>query len=64
MASEDKIQVNIRLTPTAKRILVKLSDVYGVAQGDVLEILLRLEAARLRLPGHEQSVLRAPGGSP
>lgn len=54
-AIDKKAQVNVRLTPVARRILTQLSEVYGVSQGDVLEILLRMEAARLRLPGHEGS---------
>ncbi len=58
MATESKDQVNIRLTPTAKKILSQLSDVYGTAQGDVVELLLRIEAARLKLKGHERSPLR------
>jgi hypothetical protein len=52
-ASERKLQTNVRLTPQARKILMILSDVYGVAQGDVLEILLRIEAARLQLKGFE-----------
>ena len=55
MAIDKKAQVNIRLTPTGRAILTQLSGVYGVSQGDVIEILLRMEAARLRLPGHEGS---------
>ena len=58
MATESKDQVNVRLTETAKKILVQLADVYGTAQGDVIEMLLRVEAARLGLKGHEQSVLK------
>ncbi len=58
MPSEDKVQANIRLTPTAKKVLVELSDIYGIAQGDVVEVLLRVEAARLGLRGHEKSLLK------
>ncbi len=58
MASEEKQQINVRLTPTAKRVLRMLTDVYGTAQGDVIEMLLRVEAARLKLKGHENSPLR------
>lgn len=52
MAREEKLQTNIRLTPTARKAMVQLSDIMGIAQGDVVELLLRAEAARLGLPGH------------
>lgn len=61
MAMETKQQTNIRLTPTARRIMNDLTNVYGVSQGDVIEMLLRSEAARLALPGHRQSPLRTSG---
>jgi hypothetical protein len=57
-AAERKIQTNVRLTPQARKILSRVADIYGVAQGDVLEILLRLEASRLRLDGFEDSKIR------
>ena len=56
MAMESKDQTNIRLTATAKQIMNDLTNVYGVAQGDVIEILLRCEAARLALPGYSKTL--------
>lgn len=41
--ANQKEQVNVRLTATAKRILAKLSTQMGISQADVLEILLREE---------------------
>jgi hypothetical protein len=47
MSSERKEQVNSRLTPTARTLLVRIADVWGVGQGDVIEMLLRAEGARI-----------------
>lgn len=58
MATERKIQTNVRLTPQARKILERIAGIYGVAQGDVLEILLRMEASRLRLDGFEHSRIK------
>ena len=57
-ARKRKIQTNIRLTEEARFILERVAELYGVAQGDAIEILLRLEASRLRLEGFESSNLR------
>jgi hypothetical protein len=57
-AQERKVQTNVRLTPQARKILARVAGLYGVAQGDVLEILLRLEAARLRLEGFDTSHIK------
>lgn len=39
-----KHQVNIRLTPEAQEILKRLAGVFGISQGDLIELLLRQQA--------------------
>jgi hypothetical protein len=47
MPTEEKQQTNIRLTPSARAYLQAISELWGIAQGDVVEILLKAEAARI-----------------
>lgn len=44
-----KDQVNMRLTPTARRILAWLTEKWEMSQGDAIEVLLRSEDARIGL---------------
>jgi hypothetical protein len=39
--SNTKVQVNLRLSPTAKKILAELSLKSGISQADVVEMLLK-----------------------
>lgn len=61
VTSEEKVQTNIRLTPTARKLLVRIASFWGVAQGDVIEILLRAEAARLGFAGFKKVDPPYPG---
>lgn len=38
---EPRIQTNLRLTQHARNVLSHLSEVYGLSQADIVELLLR-----------------------
>jgi hypothetical protein len=41
MARSVKVQTNVRLTELGRTLLDKLTDLYGVSQADVIEMLIR-----------------------
>ena len=45
-----KEPVNFRLSKLARDLLKRLSDLDGISQGDVIEVLVRAEIARRGLP--------------
>lgn len=59
-----KKQVNIRLSRTGRDLLAKIADRYGITHGNVIEMLLRSEAARLGIVTPKPSAHSPPPISP
>lgn len=55
-----KKQVNMRLSRTGRDLLAKIADRYGITHGNVIEMLLRAEAARIGVIPKSSTVISPP----